>query len=84
MVGPHGGFEVMDAKQLIAFLNAIKVGELDTIEGKLGEARSACEELGQPDLAASLSEAHDALEGLDMKLYRKRVQHVLSRLGHLA
>lgn len=74
----------MDAKQLIAFLNAIKVGELDAIEGKLGEARSACEALGQPELAAHLVEARDALEGLDMKLYRKRVQHVVARLGHLA
>ena len=74
----------MDAKQLIAFLNAIHVGQLDSIEAKLGEATAACERLGAHDLVESLADAKEALDGLDMKRYRKRVQHVVSRLGHLA
>ena len=74
----------MNARQLIAFINAIQVGDLDRIEGKLTEAKAACEAMGQADLAESLTEAQTALDGLDMKLFRKRVQHVVARLGHLA
>ena len=40
----------MNPSQLISHLNAIKVGELDTIHGKLAEARAACLELDQSGL----------------------------------
>ena len=69
--------------QLLASLNALKVGDLDSIGVRLSEARQACEGLGQPELAASLNEADDALAAGDVRLFRKRVQHVVARLGHL-
>ena len=73
----------VEPQRLIAFLNAINVGELDGIRAKLERAREACLELDQADLAESLREAEDALFGADLKTYRKRIAAVTSRLGHL-
>jgi hypothetical protein len=73
----------MNTSQLIAFLNSINVGALDGIRGKLGQARQACREMGQPELAGLLEEAESALGRADMKTYRKRIETVVARLGHL-
>lgn len=73
----------MDATQLIAFLNAIAVGDIDTIRGKLARAREACVEFQQADLVQKLEQAEQALVEADMKTYRKRLETVISRLGHL-
>ena len=74
---------VTDLQQLIAFLNAIQVGPLEEIRGKLGEARGRCVDLGQLELADKLAEAQAALDAVDLKTYRKRIETVISRLGHL-
>ncbi len=71
------------ASQLVADLNAIKVGDMDKIRAKLGEARRACIEIEQEELADKLVQAEQALDQADMKTYRKRVQTVISRLGHI-
>jgi hypothetical protein len=73
----------MNTSQLIAFLNSIQVGDLDAIQGKLRQAREACEELAQPELSSTLQEAADALSALDVRTYKKRVATVISRLGHV-
>ena len=73
----------LSASQLIAFLNAINVGELDGIRAKLATAREACIDLEQDELASRLSEAEEALFEADMKTYRKRIETVIARLGHL-
>ncbi len=73
----------MDPSQLIAFLNALNVGELDLVAAKLDEARASCQELGQADLAEKLDEARAALRHADLRTYRKRVETVVARLGHL-
>ena len=73
----------MNTSQLIAFLNAIHVGEFDSIRAKLLQAGQACDELGQPELATLLKEAESALGQADLKTYRKRVATVIARLGHL-
>lgn len=72
-----------EPQRLIAFLNAIKVGELDGIRAKLASARDACLDLDQAELADRLSEAEEALFDADLKTYRKRIATVISRLGHL-
>ena len=72
-----------DASQLIAFLNAINVGELDGIRAKLAQAREACIALEQGDLAGKLTEAEKALFEADMTTYRKRIETVIARLGHI-
>jgi len=69
--------------RLIALLNALQWGALDGIESKLREAHAVCLELECPDLAAKLDEASAALRVGDVKTYRRNVETVVSRLGHL-
>ena len=69
--------------RIIADLHSLNVGEMETIHGKLRHARQACVELKLTDLAEKLDEARGALERADLKLYRKRVETVVARLGHL-
>lgn len=73
----------MTPSKLIAFLNSITVGDIDAIRTKLGAARRACLDLDQAALAESLGEADEALERADLVTYRKRVETVVARLGHL-
>ena len=73
----------MTPSQLIAFLNAMTCGDLDSLSSKLCEARDACLELGADDLAAMILEAREALVSGDLKTYRKRAETVVARLGHL-
>jgi hypothetical protein len=79
----HRKTQGMDANQLIAHLNAIKIGDLDAIRGKLQLASRACLGIEQPDLAGKLDEALEALDRLDLKTYRRRVEAVVSKLGHI-
>jgi hypothetical protein len=72
-----------DTNQLIALLNAINVGELDGIRARLSQAREACIAMKQQELAEKLSEAETALFEADLKTYRKRIETVIARLGHL-
>lgn len=69
--------------RIIAVLNSLHVGAMDVIRDKLDEARHACLELDQVELAARLDEATSALQRADLKTYRKRVEFVIARLGHL-
>jgi hypothetical protein len=73
----------MSPGKLISHLNAISVGDLDLIRVKLRQAREACVAIRQPDLAEKLREATDALDRADMKTYRRRVESVVSKLGHI-
>ena len=68
---------------LIAHLNAIRVGDLGSIRVKLEEARDSLQQIEQPELASMLQEALDALAAADVPTYRRRVETVVSRLGHL-
>ena len=73
----------MTAAQLVAYINAIQVGDLDAIRHKIGQAREACVEMSQDELAEVLGEAEAALDVADMKTYRKRLATVVAKLGHL-
>ena len=73
----------MGPTQLIAFLNALHCQDLESIAAKLDEARTACVSLGQEELAQKLEEAATALRSADVKTYRRNLETVLSRLGHL-
>jgi hypothetical protein len=72
-----------DPSKIIASLNSLGVGEMDVIRAKLDEARRACLELDRADLAQRLGEASSALGRAELKTYRKRVESVVSQLGHL-
>ena len=73
----------MTPNKLLALLNSLSVGELDSIAGKIEQAKAGCLEIGESDLATRLDEALEALDGLDMTTYRKRIETVVSKLGHL-
>jgi len=73
----------MDISQLIAYLNALNVGEMDAIRDKLEQARQTCLDLQQAELADYLGDASRALSNADLKTYRKRVETVIARLGHI-
>ena len=73
----------MKPTQIIASLNSLHVGDMDLIRAKLDRAREACLVLEQADLAQRLGEAGKALLRADVKTYRKRVESVISQLGHL-
>ncbi len=73
----------MDESGLIAQLNSLSVGELDNLQGKLQEAEQGCRDLGHGDLADRLAQARQALLQCDTRTYRKQVETVVSRLGHL-
>jgi len=72
-----------DPSRIIALLNSLGVGEMESIRAKLDQARQACLALDRADLAERLDEALAALGRAEMKTYRKRVETVVSRLGHL-
>ena len=73
----------MDESNLIAQLNSLSMGELDSLQGKLEEAERGCRELGHQDLGDRLQEARQALRQCDTRTFRKQVETVVSRLGHL-
>jgi F0F1-type ATP synthase membrane subunit b/b' len=73
----------VSASRIIASLNALSKGEIDAIRTRLAEASAACRELGRDDLALQLDEARDAIVAADVRTYRKKVETVIARLGHL-
>ena len=73
----------MNASQLIASLNALSFGDVDVLKSRIADAADACRHLGQDELATMLAEARDGLTAGDLRLYRKRVETVVSKLGHL-
>ncbi len=73
----------MDESGLIAMLNALSTGELDGLLAKLQEAQEGCRELGHQDLGDRLGLARQALLDCDTRTFRKQVETVVSRLGHL-
>jgi hypothetical protein len=80
---PFPGNTNMKPAQIIGSLNALHVGDIDVIRTRLDQARRACLELEQAGLARHLDEAEQALERADVRTYRKRVETVISQLGHL-
>ena len=69
--------------QLIALLNSLTVGDLDSIRARLDEALGALDTLGNDEVATIVGDARAALCGGDLKTYRKRVETAVAKLGHL-
>lgn len=73
----------MTPSQLIALLNSLSLGDLDALRARLDEAGRACGDLGLPELQAALAEARASLADGDVRTFRRRVEKVVSKLGHL-
>ncbi len=69
--------------RIISTLNSIHLGELDRIVRRLDEVRDVLQDLEKPELEDYVNKARAAIQGGDLPLFRKRIQHVVSRLGHL-
>lgn len=67
----------------ISTLNSLSMGDLERIRERLQEVGTRLADCGEAELSGMLSEAEAALGRGDAPLFRKRVQHVVSRLGHL-
>lgn len=69
--------------RLISTLNSIHIGELDRILSRLEGVRTGLREIHRPELEDCLDQAQRAIQHGDLGLFRKRIQHLVSRLGHL-
>jgi cobalamin biosynthesis protein CobD/CbiB len=67
----------------IVTLNSLQMGDVDRILVRLEQVSELLRDLSQEALVQSIQEAHEAIRQADLPLFRKRVQHVVSRLGHL-
>jgi hypothetical protein len=73
----------MQPKAIIDVLNNLTVGEFSRLEGRLREVREQVTKMGHDEIAALLGEAQQCLVLGDMKTFRRKIQHAVSRLGHL-
>ncbi len=73
----------MEPAQIIASLNALHFGDLDSIDARLAEAESACASLQADDIVERIRGAREALRGADTRAFRKHVEAAVSKLGHL-
>jgi hypothetical protein len=77
------GRPMQNVDALIAVLNTIEVGEIDSIRSQLLDVR---EELGRRDLVDLVTKLDESLAALavgDLKNFRRLKESIVSRLGHL-
>lgn len=68
---------------MIATLNTIEVGELETIQDQLLEVRAELHHRELDELVAKLDDCLVALRRGDLKNFRRVKETIVSRLGHL-
>lgn len=72
----------MDIKAIIDTLNNLTIGEFSRLEARVLEARAAAREHGLEEVDGILDQALVVLRSGDIKAFRKKIQHAVSRLGH--
>ena len=70
-------------RDLIVALNSLSIGELEVLRARLGTVKGELLKMGQQELALCLDEALRWLEQGRTAEYRRLINHVVSRLGHL-
>lgn len=70
-------------RRIIAELNSLTIGDLDLLKEKLDRASRELLALGQEELSRKVTEARECLQKGDVPAYRKGVQNVVSKLGHV-
>ena len=68
---------------MIATLNTIEVGELDSIRKQMSEVRAELERCSYGELVEKIDECLGALRRGDLKDFRRLKETIVSRLGHL-
>ncbi|MCU0224249.1 MAG: hypothetical protein MUF27_09285 [Acidobacteria bacterium] len=73
----------MHVKGMIEALNSLSVGEISQLRQRVEEVRAAaaCQELSE--ITAILDEALEQLAACDLKAFRRKLAHAVSRLGHV-
>ena len=71
------------ASSVMAQLNGLAVGDLQSIQAALESAGSELETIQQLDLAASVRDARQAVDCGDIKNFRRLIAQVVSKLGHV-
>ena len=72
----------MEVRAIIDVLNNLTTGEYSRLHTRVREARDACEKRGLEEVALILEAGLESLDLGDLKGFRKKVQHAVSRLGH--
>lgn len=70
-------------RDLIVTLNSLGVGDLDILRGRLAKVRDSLAGMDQPELCERLDEATRSLEAGQLSEYRRLINQIVSRLGHL-
>jgi hypothetical protein len=70
-------------RELILRLNNLGIGDLGVLRTRLGTIRNELVEMGQADLSARMDQAMKALADGEIDEYRRLVNQIVSRLGHV-
>ena len=73
----------MTIRGLIEVLNNLTAGELSRLHARVAEVRAEAERLDLAEVVAILDDARDALDAGDLKTFRRKIHHAVSRLGHV-
>ncbi len=73
----------MTIRALIEILNNLTTGEVGRLSARVGEVRDEARRMGLAEVAGLLDEALAQLAVCDLRGFRKKVQHAVSRLGHV-
>jgi hypothetical protein len=73
----------MHVKGMIEALNALSVGELAALRRRVFEVREHAARQELSEVTAILDEALEQLAAGDLKTFRRKVAHAVSRLGHV-
>lgn len=68
---------------MIEVLNSLSVGELSSLRRKVEEVREGADQQGLTEITAILDEALAHLAAGDLRTFRRKVAHAVSRLGHV-
>ncbi len=72
----------MTIKALIEVLNNLTSGELGRMSARVREVRHEAASMGLEEVVRILDDALASLDACDLKGFRKKLQHAVSRLGH--
>jgi len=73
----------MQVRAMIEALNSLSVGELASLRRKVEEVRDHAARQGLEEITAILDDALAQLAAGDLRAFRRRVSHAVSRLGHV-
>jgi hypothetical protein len=73
----------MQTRGLIETLNNLSMGELALVSRRVREVRDDVLAMDQTEIAAILDQSLECLASGDLKMFRKRINTAVSRLGHL-